>query len=487
MTLSHHPAARLRRAGFALALSASALTFAAPAEASPLYKSISYSTFPADYWYDGGQPAPNPGRLPTGSYDGYVSQDPTEAEFAAPGYVEPAEGICGTYNSNYDKNGVFVTPAIKRPSFSCGNLEQLRGGAALKTEDDSGTSIPISLVPGDLLRVYRSDTKATVFDTTVTAAPAVISSVIGSPDATIGRTAEGTEVTATLERRVARAVLRHGVTPGVYTWRAKPTGSDTSDFVGTCYYFDYGLYKSVAVADVAPAPPAIPAPAGQTYYLDRDAECRTARTGVPGAPYEAVGHGRLTSATATAYGVNFGTPIQAGDLITYREVRQTTAGDVTTTLTVTTTVPVGVVPPAPPVDVAAPVIKKNDLGAPSTTLKSFLKSGLFSFITLDEPGTVTQQLLLPVAKDKKGSKSAFAPKKKKKKAPKAPIVVGTGTATSTAPGETVKVSIFSTKEGRKALKAIKGSKPVKLTLVTTVKDTLGNTVTSQVPYKLSGK
>lgn len=454
----------------ALVAGASLLAVAPAADAALGSRYLYYVTYPGSYQWDGGGVEPPAERADNGYYDGSVSQYPNYADTLLPGYVAPTVGICGSEEST--SNG----QTIKYADHECYTVEQLRGGAALKASNDDGSLIPTRLLAGDTLRVYNPDTKATLFETAVTAPAPVISSVIGSTDVTIGRTADSREVYVTLQRRVARNVDREQFVPGTYQWVAGPAGSGDT----LCYQFiwDAVQRKVVEVNDTAPPAPTTAPPAGQAWVLDRTQNCSTKDVAIPGAPYEIAAVGRLVAVSEGQYTVRFDQPLQAGDVVRYSETHTTIAGDVDTTITRANVAPVGTVPPP---DTAAPKVTRFDLGAANTSIKSFLKFGLATFVATDEPSTVTQQLLLPAPKEKK--------KKKGKKKPKqtAPVVIASGSAKTTAPGETAKIVLFSTKDGRKALKKLGKGKPAKTTLVTTVTDAVGNTVRSESPVKLSSK
>jgi hypothetical protein len=437
----------LRRAAIVALVSTCSLSAAATAHAAATDFDFSYSTYPGDYtWDGGGTPAPP---QTFGDYDGSVSQD----------YAADGTALCGpTTVDGY-------TP-------SC-DVQQVRGGAVIPDSDPAtGKSLPVSLAAGDVIQLVNRTTKAVVGATAVAVPQPVIASPIGSASFTIGRTATTSIVSASLMRRVPRNVLRDTVIPGTYHYAAEPTGTPDDD-LATCYPYNPNTQTVTPTTDAAPTKPTGSAGTGKIWALVQDTPCAIGHTQIPGNPYEEVSTGRLTNLGDASFTGSFSVPMQAGDLIAYTVGTETIANDVNLYVSQTNVVPVGVVPPAP-------VVKGFQLGAATTTVKAFLKGGLRTFVTLDSPATVTEQLTVPAPVSKKKSK-----KHKKKAAPKPPIVIATGTATTTAAGQTAQVTLFSTKDGRKVLKAL-GGKPAKTTMTTTITDAYGHTVTSTSALKLSG-
>ncbi|MDQ8044406.1 MAG: hypothetical protein AAGC46_08040 [Solirubrobacteraceae bacterium] len=437
----------LRRAAVVALSATMALTAAQSAHAAATVFSFSVETQPGDYgWDGGGAPAPT---QTFGYYGASVSQR----------YAPDGTALCGAY----DEDG-------NAPSCA---TQQVRAGAVIPSYDPTTyKSLPITIVPGDVIQLVNRTTKAVVGATSVVPPQPVIASPLGSPSFTIARTAATTDIEVELRRRVARNVLRDTVVPGVYHWEQQTTTiADANATASTCYQDDANGASSTAVTDTLPAKPTTAPATGKTWVLVQDKACSTAHTQIPGLPFETVSTGRITSLSDTSFSGVFSVPMQAGDVIDYTLGSESSANDTTVYVSQTNVVPVGVVPPAP-------ALKGFQFGAPSTTVKSFLKSGLRTFVTLDSPGTVTEQLTLPAPKSKKKGK-------KHKKTAKLPIVVATGTATTTSGGQTAQLDVLSTKEGRKALKALKG-KPAKTTLTTTITDAFGHVVTSVSKLKLAG-
>lgn len=458
-----------RTALAAVALAGAALATAPIASAATIEKSISYGFYPAEYDWDGGGVQAPAEKVDEGYYTGSASQLVTEADTLVPGYAPPATGLCGVEDA--DVGGQIV----KVPSFYCFGPDQVRGGNVIEFYDKNLKSIPVRLVPGDVIRLTNPTDKTTLVETTVVAPEPVISSVIGSTDVTIGRRSDATDIYVGLLRRVPRNVKREVFVPGTYRWVAGAPGTGTTACTG--YVWDAQTRDLSPITDTLPPAPTVAPPAGQAWILQRLTECKVKDVAIPGAPFETISQGRIVAAAENSYTARFATPLQPGDLLWYSEASVTSAGDVETTISRANVARVGVVPPP---DKAAPKVTKFDLGAANTSIKSFLKFGLATFVTLDEPGTVNQQLILPAEKPKKK-------KGKKKPKAKAPVVLATGSAKTTAPGETAKVLLTASKDGRKALKKIKKGKPAKAKLVTTVVDGAGNAFTSESELKLSGK
>jgi hypothetical protein len=166
----------------------------------------------------------------------------------------------------------------------------------------------------------------------------------------------------------------------------------------------------------------------------------------------------------------FDEPLGAGDLIRVSQTVETIAGGTHTTVdTSVTRVVGGCPPPTPPVvDKTSPQITSFELGAPSSSVRSFLRFGLKNFVGINEPGTVSQSLYLD-----NGAKLPATSAKAKRKNPKPKLVLlATGRTRSSIAG-VVKVTLKPTKAARTALK---GKTSARVVLLTTVRDLAGNTV-----------
>lgn len=201
--------------------------------------------------------------------------------------------------------------------------------------------------------------------------------------------------------------------------------------------------------------------------------------------FETISRGRITSLGDSTFGGAFATPINAGDVVTVSQFTQKYENDIATSTWFSVTAPGGVVPPK---DAVPPKITRVLFGVKSLDVAAFRKSGLNTFVTLDEPGTITQTVTEDTSKGK-GKKSALTkPKSKKKKpktkAPKTPTVIAEAKGKSSAAGETVPLTLVATKKGKSLLKSAE-KKGIKLLVTTTATDLAGNTTTSTLPYKLT--
>lgn len=209
----------------------------------------------------------------------------------------------------------------------------------------------------------------------------------------------------------------------------------------------------------------------------------------PSNAFETVSFGRLTAIGDTTFGGSFSSPIVAGDYITATQSTSTIASDVSSTVRLSITSPAGVVPAR---DAVPPVVRVA-VGAKSLNVGQFLKTGLNTFVTVDEPATIKQTLSTKStkkSKSKKKASKALAPKKKPKKTKKpavvkvpAPLAEATG-ATKVA-GETTSLTLKANKKGKKILGAA-AKKGTKLTLTTTATDAAGNVTTTTQTVKLAG-
>lgn len=446
---------------------------AASAQAASTNISYTAELWPSDFRWDGG------GNVPSVGSTGYASVDISQPHLA-PG----ATPFCSAPGK---------TPGDS-PYTSCDSV-QLRGGAVVPFRDKDGNSIPSSAQPGDTIEAangitYADDASGTpiaianVFaSATIPAPQPVISSVIGANTATIARTADAVSVGVSVYRRVARTVTRDRVVPGTYSWVSVPDSSTSSGtYVDTCQAFNSDTQSYVSYPDTAPPKPDPSTAGANRHYILTGTQCTVVKDPIAGAPYEQIQDGRITSLADGSYTVTFAQPLAAGDLLDYWQTTDSLANDVDTSFYLENITPVGVVPPPPPADVTAPKVQTFDFGAASTSVKSFKKSGILTFIALDEPSTVSEVLTATPAKEKakKGKKKS----KKKSKTSKAPVVIATGTGATTGPGQTARVPLVATKDASKLLKGYKG-KPVHATLTTTITDTSGNKVTSTSAYTLT--
>lgn len=191
-------------------------------------------------------------------------------------------------------------------------------------------------------------------------------------------------------------------------------------------------------------------------------------------PSYAATHGRgnaqVTGLVGPSFSGNFLTPLMLGETVQAREfVRTTLSNGAIFSYSSETDRPVGAcpAPPPPPPPPPPPLALQGSIfKLARTTIQRFLKSGWLDEVTINQPGTVVQDLYL-----KDGKLPAFAARNKGKHHRKVPPaqLVARGTATATSAG-TVSVLIKATGKGRRLLRH-RGE--VRLVLVTTLKSNTG--------------
>jgi hypothetical protein len=179
-------------------------------------------------------------------------------------------------------------------------------------------------------------------------------------------------------------------------------------------------------------------------------------------------HAQVTVLTGTTFGGSFLAPLELGQTVTAIESLETPlAGGAVFDYVSENSRPVGgcpplVVPPAPPP--APPALSGLLLKLPHFTILSLLKSGWHDHVTINQPGTVTQDLYL-----EGGKLPAFAASTRPHKKPRPALLVAHGAVVASSAG-TVAVSLKLTKKGRIKLKSAKNAK---LVLVTTLRSQSG--------------
>jgi hypothetical protein len=174
-------------------------------------------------------------------------------------------------------------------------------------------------------------------------------------------------------------------------------------------------------------------------------------------------HAQVTMLSGTSFGGSFLAPLEAGQTVTAIESLETPlAGGAIFDYVSENSRPVGgcppvVVPPPPPPPL--PALAGTLAKLPHFTILSLLKSGWHDHVTINQPGTVTQDLYL-----EGGTLPAFAASTKHHKKPHPALLVAHGAVVASSAG-TVTVSLKLTKKGRLKLKSAKNAK---LVLVTTL-------------------
>ncbi len=183
------------------------------------------------------------------------------------------------------------------------------------------------------------------------------------------------------------------------------------------------------------------------------------------------GQAQITLLSGSAFGGSFLAPLAFGETVWASESLETPlAGGAIFTYESENERPVGAcpVPPPPlPPPPPPPALQGSIFRLARTTIHRFLKSGWLDQVTINQPGTVVQDLYL-----KDGKLPAFASSRKSKhhhKIVPAAELVARGSATAKSAG-TVSVLIKVTGKGRRLLRH-RGQ--VQLVLVTTLKSNTG--------------
>lgn len=181
---------------------------------------------------------------------------------------------------------------------------------------------------------------------------------------------------------------------------------------------------------------------------------------------------QVTTLVGGAFSGGFLTPLALGQTVWATETLETPlAGGASFTYSSENDRPVGAcpVPPAPPAPPAAPALLGEIVGHPRTTLHKLLTSGWLDHVTINQPGTVVQDLYL-----QGGSVPAFAAKSRHARHRKPPaLLLARGSASASAAG-TVAVVLRATSKGRHRLK---GARSVRAVLITTLHSTTGAKLT----------
>jgi hypothetical protein len=180
-------------------------------------------------------------------------------------------------------------------------------------------------------------------------------------------------------------------------------------------------------------------------------------------------HAQVTVLTGTSFGGSFLAPLELGQTVTAIESLETPlAGGAIFDYTSENSRPVAgcppVVVPPPPPPPPPPVLAGSLLKLPHFTILSLLKSGWHDHVTINQPGTVTQDLYL-----QDGKLPAYAASRKHHKPLPPAILVARGAVVASSAG-TVTVSLKLTKKGRLKLKSAKNAK---LALITTLRSESG--------------
>jgi hypothetical protein len=183
------------------------------------------------------------------------------------------------------------------------------------------------------------------------------------------------------------------------------------------------------------------------------------------------GHAQVTSLSGSAYAGNFLAPLQFGQTVWVSEsLRTSLAGGAVFSYSSENERPVGAcpVPPPPPPPPPLPPALQGVLKLTRTTIHKLLKSGWLDQVTINQPGTVVQDLYL-----QDGKLPAFASSNKGRRHPRKIVplaqLVARGSTTAKSAG-TVNVLIRLTAKGRHLLRH---RSRVQLALVTTLRSNTG--------------
>ncbi len=190
-----------------------------------------------------------------------------------------------------------------------------------------------------------------------------------------------------------------------------------------------------------------------------------------------LGTAQVTSLVGSGYAGSFLAPLAIGETVWATESLQTPlAGNATFTYSSENDRPVGACPPPPPAPAPPPpppALQGSIFKLLRTTIHKLLVSGWLSEVTINQPGTVVEDLyqqegIVPAFAARVGAKRRARPRKK----PPA-VLLARGSASAKAPG-TVSVMLHATPQGRRKLKH---AKRVAAVLITTLHSSSGQTLT----------
>lgn len=186
--------------------------------------------------------------------------------------------------------------------------------------------------------------------------------------------------------------------------------------------------------------------------------------------YRFGGDAQVPTQAGTAFSGSFLKPLEIGETVKAVEsVEKPLEGGATFTYTSENDRPVGAcpVPPAPPPPPPPPALQGSIFKLVGTTIKKLLKTGWTDQVTINQPGTVIQDLY-QVGGAVPASASAHKKEKRHKRKPPA-LLLARGSASAAAAG-TVSVLLRATTKGRHVLDR---SHRVRAELVTTLKTGAG--------------
>jgi hypothetical protein len=183
---------------------------------------------------------------------------------------------------------------------------------------------------------------------------------------------------------------------------------------------------------------------------------------------KAFGEAQVKNLSGTTFGGNFLKPLEIGeDVGAVESLKTSLAGEATYTYKSETERPVGGCPaPPPPVILppALPVLQGSIFKLLHTSIHALLKSGWHTQVTINQPGSVTEDLFA-----QGGTLPAFASAHGKHHRKPPAVLLARGSATAKTAGKVV-VVLKATKRGRHKLK---GANQVHGVLITTLRSTSG--------------
>jgi hypothetical protein len=185
------------------------------------------------------------------------------------------------------------------------------------------------------------------------------------------------------------------------------------------------------------------------------------------------GEAQIASLSGSSFAGNFLTPLALGETVRAVEHLKTSlAGGATFTYSSENDRPVGAcpVPPVPPPPPPVPALQGSIFKLARTTILKLLRSGWLDQVTINQPGTVTQDLYrvggaVPAYASAAHGQSAHRHKKHRPPA----VLLARGSASAAAAGK-VNVMLHATAKGRRALRH---SHRVRAELITTLKAASG--------------
>ena len=184
------------------------------------------------------------------------------------------------------------------------------------------------------------------------------------------------------------------------------------------------------------------------------------------------GQAQITLLSGSTFGGSFLAPLALGETVYANESLETPlAGGAVFTYSSENIRPVGSCPLPPPPPPPPPALQGSVFKLLKASIKSILKSGMRDEVTINLPGTVTQDLYL-----EDGTVPAYAAstkgQSKHHKKPHPALLLARGAATTTSAG-TVTVVLKLTKKGRHELESARN---LKVVLVTTLHSSTGDTL-----------